>query len=35
VDAMQGKIVRIVNEKTPSKDLALFFVENAEKFLHS
>lgn len=35
VDAMHGKIVRIVDEKTPSKDLALFFVENAEKFLHS
>jgi hypothetical protein len=35
VDAMQGKIVRIRNYRTPSKDLDLFFVENAEKFLHS
>jgi hypothetical protein len=34
-DAMQGKIVRIRNERTPSKDLELFFVESAEKFLHS
>jgi hypothetical protein len=34
-DAMQGKIVRIRNQRTPSKDLELFFVESAEKFLHS
>ena len=35
VDAMQGKIVRISNYRTPSKDLSLFFVVDAEKFLHS
>lgn len=34
-DAMQGKIVRIRNERNPSKDLTFVFIESAEKFLHS
>ena len=35
VGAMQGKTIRIVNEKNPSKDLIFVFIESAEKFLHS
>ena len=35
VGAMQGKTIRIVNEKNPSKDLTFVFIESAEKFLHS
>lgn len=35
VDAMQGKMIRIRNERTPSKDLTFVFIESAEKFLHS
>jgi hypothetical protein len=35
VNAMQGKMIRIINEKNPSKDLVFVFIESAEKFLHS
>ena len=35
VDAMQGKMIRIRNERNPSKDLTFVFIESAEKFLHS
>jgi len=35
VGAMQGKMIRIRNERTPSKDLTFVFIESAEKFLHS
>ena len=35
VGAMQGKTIRIRNEKNHSKDLTFVFVESAEKFLHS
>lgn len=35
VNAMQGKMIRIINEKNPSKDLTFVFIESAEKFLHS
>jgi hypothetical protein len=34
-DAMQGKAIRIRNERNPSKDLTFVFIESAEKFLHS
>jgi hypothetical protein len=34
-NAMQGKMIRIRNEKNPSKDLTFVFIESAEKFLHS
>ena len=32
---MQGKTIRIRNERNPSKDLTFVFIESAEKFLHS
>jgi hypothetical protein len=32
---MQGKMIRIRNERNPSKDLTFVFIESAEKFLHS
>ena len=32
---MQGKMIRIRNERNPGKDLTFLFVESAEKFLHS
>ena len=35
VGAMQGKTIRIRNEKNHSKDLTFVFIESAEKFLHS
>ena len=35
VGAMQGKMIRIRNERNPSKDLTFVFIESAEKFLHS
>ena len=35
VNAMQGKMIRIINERNPSKDLIFAFIESAEKFLHS
>lgn len=34
-NAMQGKMIRIRNERNPSKDLTFVFIESAEKFLHS
>jgi len=35
VGAMQGKTIRIRNERNHSKDLTFVFIESAEKFLHS